>query len=334
MEVRAMIESSKSNTMDVRNTINYNKSIVDKYAIDINKLVTVVIPTLNEEKGIEETIKELHSIGINNILVVDGYSKDRTVEVAKSLNARVIFQHGKGKTGALKTAIEHVDTPYMLVIDGDYTYDAKNIDRFLQHMDNYDEIIGARIPVDERSMTWLHKLGNRLITKTFNFLMNTNLSDVCSGMYMLKTDTVKEIDFTTTGFDVEAEIAAQIATIGNITEVPVNYRPRVGRKKLSTWKHGYRIIRSIFHLARLHNPGAFYSFLISLLLIPAGIIFANSLLELLLTGRMTSHWFFVGVALLLIAIQGMSIGVLSLVVKRSNLRMLRAIKKRMDKVYA
>jgi glycosyltransferase involved in cell wall biosynthesis len=334
MEVRAMIESSKSNTMDVSNTINYNKFIVDKYAIDINKLVTVVIPTLNEEKGIEETIKELHSIGINNILVVDGYSKDRTVEVAKSLNARVIFQHGKGKTGALKTAVEHVDTPYMLVIDGDYTYDAKNIDRFLQHMDNYDEIIGARIPVDKRSMTWLHRLGNRLITKTFNFLMNTNLSDVCSGMYMLKTDTVKEIDFTTTGFDVEAEIAAQIATIGNITEVPINYRPRVGRQKLSTWKHGYRIIRSIFHLARLHNPGAFYSFLISLLLIPAGIIFANSLLELLLTGRMTSHWFFVGVALLLIAIQGMSIGVLSLVVKRSNLRMLRAIKKRMDKVYA
>jgi dolichol-phosphate mannosyltransferase len=334
MEVRAMIESSKSNTMDVRNTINYNKFIVDKYTVDINKLVTVVIPTLNEEKGIEETIKELHSIGINNILVVDGYSKDRTVEVAKSLNARVIFQHGKGKTGALKTAVEHVDTPYMLVIDGDYTYDAKNIDRFLQHMDNYDEIIGARIPVDERSMTRLHRLGNRLITKTFNFLMNTNLSDVCSGMYMLKTDTVKEIDFTTTGFDVEAEIAAQIATIGNITEVPINYRPRVGRQKLSTWKHGYRIIRSIFYLARLHNPGTFYSFLISLLLIPAGIIFANSLLELLLTGRMTSHWFFVGVALLLIAIQGMSIGVLSLVVKRSNLRMLRAIKKRMDKVYA
>jgi glycosyltransferase involved in cell wall biosynthesis len=261
MEVRAMIESSKSNTMDVSNTINYNKSIVDKYAIDINKLVTVVIPTLNEEKGIEETIKELHSIGINNILVVDGYSKDRTVEVAKSLNARVIFQHGKGKTGAIKTAVEHVDTPYMLVIDGDYTYDAKNIDRFLQHMDNYDEIIGARIPVDKRSMTWLHRLGNRLITKTFNFLMNTNLSDVCSGMYMLKTDTVKEIDFTTTGFDVEAEIAAQIATIGNITEVPINYRPRVGRQKLSTWKQGYRIIRSIFHLARIHNPGAFYSFL-------------------------------------------------------------------------
>lgn len=308
--------------------------LAERYAMDIDKLITVVIPTLNEEKGIEATIKELHSIGINNILVVDGYSKDRTVEVAKSLNARVIFQHGKGKTGALKTAVEHVDTPYMFIIDGDFTYDTKNIDRFIQHMDNYDEIIGARIPVDEKSMTGLHRFGNRLITKVFNFLMNTNLSDVCSGMYMLKTETVREIDFYTDGFDVEAEIAAQIAAIGSITEVPINYRPRVGRQKLSTWKHGYKILRSIFHLARLYNPGAFYSFLISLLLIPAGIIFANSLLELMLTSRMTSHWFLIGVALLLIALQGMSIGVLSLVVKRSNMRMLRALRKRIGKVYA
>lgn len=331
-----MIEISKKQDIaqDIASTEDAKEhKLAERYAMDINKLITVVIPTLNEEKGIEATIKELHSIGINNILVVDGYSKDRTVEVAKSLNARVIFQHGKGKTGALKTAVEHVDTPYMLVIDGDFTYDAKNIDRLLQHMDNYDEIIGARVPVDEKSITRLHRFGNRLITKVFNFLMNTNLSDVCSGMYMLKTETVREIDFNTDGFEIEAEIAAQIATIGSITEVPINYRPRIGRQKLSTWKHGYRIIRSIFHLARLYNPGAFYSFLISLLLIPAGIIFANSLLELTLTGRMTAHWFMIGVALLLVALQGMSIGVLSLVVKRSNMRMLRALRKNIGQVY-
>ncbi len=314
----------------------YDHTIRMLKRIDINKLITIVIPTLNEEKGIEDTIKELHSLGITNILVVDGYSKDNTVEVARRLNARVIYQHGKGKTGALKTAVEHVSTPYMLVMDGDFTYDAMCIDRFVEHMDNYDEIIGARIPVDKDSMTGLHKIGNRVITKIFNFLMNTNISDVCSGMYMLKTNTVKDIDFNTTGFDVEAEIAAQIATIGNITEVPINYRPRVGRQKLSTWKHGYRIIKSIFHLARMYNPGALYSFFVGLLLIPAGIILGNSLLELVLTGKMaaTSHWFFVGVALLLVAIQGMSIGILSLVVKRSNLRMLRLMKRSIGKVGA
>jgi glycosyltransferase involved in cell wall biosynthesis len=127
----------------------YDHTIRMLKRIDINKLITIVIPTFNEEKGIEDTIKELHSLGITNILVVDGYSKDNTVEVARRLNARVIYQHGKGKTGALKTAVEHVSTPYMLVMDGDFTYDAMCIDRFVEHMDNYDEIIGARIPVDK-----------------------------------------------------------------------------------------------------------------------------------------------------------------------------------------
>ncbi|MEM0496456.1 MAG: glycosyltransferase, partial [Candidatus Nitrosocaldus sp.] len=74
-------------------------------ALDVNRLVTVVIPTLNEEQGIAKVIEELHSLGITNILVVDGYSSDRTVDVARSLGARVIYQHGKGKTGALKAAV-------------------------------------------------------------------------------------------------------------------------------------------------------------------------------------------------------------------------------------
>ncbi len=302
-------------------------------ALDVNRLITVVIPTLNEEQGIAKVIEELHSLGITNILVVDGYSSDRTVDVAKSLGARAIYQHGKGKTGALKAAVEHVNTPYMLVMDGDYTYDASSIERFLQHIDSYDEIIGARVPVEDASMSKLHKFGNAVITKVFNLLMNTNLSDVCSGMYMLKTDTMKEIDLNTSGFDVEAEIAAQIASIGSVTEVPINYRARIGRQKLSTWRHGFRIISSIFNLAKVHNPGAFYSLLVSFLLIPAGIIFLNSFMEMVYTGRFSSNWFLVGVALLLVAIQGMSIGVLSLVVKRSQMRLVRMMRKQIGRVY-
>lgn len=303
-------------------------------SLDVNRLITVVIPTLNEEEGIAKVIEELHSLGITNILVVDGYSRDRTVEVARGLGARVIYQHGKGKTGALKTAFENVDTPYMLVMDGDYTYDASSIERFIQHMGSYDEIIGARVPVEEESMSGLHKLGNAIITKVFNLLMNTNLSDVCSGMYMLKTETMREIDLSTSGFDVEAEIAAQIASIGNITEVPINYRSRLGKRKLSTWKHGFRIMSSIFNLAKVHNPGAFYSLMVSMLLIPASIILFSSFMEMVYTGRFSSNWFLVGIALLLVAIQGMSIGVLSLVVKRSQMRLIRMMRKQIGKVYA
>ena len=297
----------------------------EKSKLDLDSLVKVVVPTLNEEEGIARVIQELNSVGLRKVMVVDGYSRDRTAEIAEKSGASVLLQQGRGKTGALKTAIDQVETPFMLVIDGDFTYDASSIGRLLQHMHHYDEVIGARVPTDERSMTGLHKFGNRVITRLFNLMLNTGLSDVCSGLYLLRTDKMREIDLSTSGFDVEVEIAAQIATSGRITEVPCNYRPRLGRQKLSTWKSGFRIVKSIFGLARSYNPGMFYSMLGSLLLIPAGIILAISFLEWLASEDVSNSWFFVGLSMLMVSIQSMSVGVVSLVMRRAELRINRRL---------
>ncbi|TLY06252.1 MAG: glycosyltransferase [Thaumarchaeota archaeon] len=293
---------------------------------ELDKVLTVVIPTVNEESGIAKVIEELHSLNVKNIVVIDGYSNDKTTEIAAQLGAKVIYQQGKGKTGALKTAVEFVETPYMLVMDGDFTYDASCISRFLQHMASNDEIIGTRVPSDKRSMTGLHKLGNSIITKVFNLLMNTNRS----GMYILRTDTSRDIHLSTTGFDVEAEIAAQIASSGSITEVPINYRPRLGKQKLSTWKHGFKIIRSIVNLARSYNPGVFYSMLGSLIIIPASLMLGASVVEWALTGRISTPWFFIGVSMVLVAIQAMGVGVMSLMLRRSELRSTRRLTKMLN----
>ena len=296
-----------------------------KNSLDVNSLVTIVIPILNEEQGIARVIQELNSVGLRNILVVDGYSRDKSVDIAKQSGARVIFQQGKGKTGALKTSIDHVDTPFILVIDGDFTYEAASIERLLLHMKHYDEIIGARVPINSESMTRLHKFGNNMITKLFNILLSTNLSDVCSGLYLLKTSSVREINLSTSGFDVEVEIAAQIASSGRITEVPINYRPRLGVQKLSTWRSGFKIIRSIFRLARSYNPGVFYSMLSSLLVIPAGCLIASSLVEWLFTQRLSQPYFFLGLSMLLVAVQCMTVGMVSLVMRRSEIRISRKL---------
>ena len=99
-------------------------------------------------------------------------------------------------------------------------------------------------------MSVLHKLGNKIITKTFNALIGTSLSDVCSGMYALRAEIVKDIDLSSTGFEVEVEIAAHIASSsGRITEVPINYRQRIGKQKLSTWKNGFKILIAILKFA-------------------------------------------------------------------------------------
>jgi dolichol-phosphate hexosyltransferase len=246
----------------------------------LDREITVVIPTLNEEDALSKVLEELLSLGIQNILLVDGYSTDGTVQVAKKFGIEVIFQQGKGKTGALKTAIHSVKTPYMLIMDGDYTYDPSYIREFTGYMDSCDEIIGARFSNDSKSMTRLHKFGNKLITKLFNMLMSTNVSDVCSGMYMLRTQVAKNLHLSTSGFDVEAEIAAQIASAGRLAEVPVNYRPRIGRQKLSTWKHGPKIICTLLKNARIYNPGSYYPILdIIVLVLLMGSVLGRSLID-------------------------------------------------------
>jgi len=88
--------------------------------------VTILIPTLNEEEAIGKVIQELKSYGYHNILVVDGYSQDRTVEIARENGAKVIYQVGHGKAAAIKTGLERVRTPYVLIMDGDGTYDPKD----------------------------------------------------------------------------------------------------------------------------------------------------------------------------------------------------------------
>jgi dolichol-phosphate mannosyltransferase len=226
----------------------YCNLTVEKNPSELNTLVTIVIPTLNEQEAIGKVLDELFSMGLKNLLVVDGYSSDGTLDTAKKFPIPVILQHGKGKAGALKTAFKNVNTPYMIVMDGDFTYDPSCIPRFLEHMQTYDQIIGVRNLDDQKNISVIHKLGNKVITKTFNALMGTNLSDVCSGMYALKTEIAKDLDLSSTGFDVEAEIAAQIAFSGRITEIPINYRQRIGKQKLSTWKHGFKILSTILKL--------------------------------------------------------------------------------------
>ena len=83
--------------------------------------VTVVIPVLNEEESIGQVLKKFKKEGYNNILVIDGYSTDNTVQIASINGANIIYQHGIGKTGAIKTAIEHIKTTYFLIMAGDCT---------------------------------------------------------------------------------------------------------------------------------------------------------------------------------------------------------------------
>ena len=288
------------------------------------KQVTIILPTLNEEKAIGQVIDEIKQEGYTNIIVVDGYSKDNTVKIAKEKGATVIYQHGKGKGGAIKTAIEHTQTPYLLIMDADHTYDPKDITKFLEHAENYDQIIGVR--TNRKNIPLTHRIGNWMITKTFNILTGTNLTDICSGMYLLKTETAKELDIETEGFEIEAEIAIQTQANGKITEVPINYRKRIGTKKLSTIKHGYKITTTIIKLAKNYNPAFLLATITALALIPGTIIYLWVLYRLTFQGTWHSGYALLGTALIILGGQGLILSTIALLLKRIEKRLTTIIK--------
>ncbi|MCX8205592.1 MAG: glycosyltransferase family 2 protein, partial [Candidatus Nezhaarchaeota archaeon] len=137
--------------------------------------VTVIVPTLNEKEAIGDVLDELRREGYRNVLVVDGYSKDGTAEIARSKGVEVLYQEGKGKADAVRTGIKYVKTPYVVVMDGDYSYDPRDIEKLLVVADAYDEVIGVR---SRENISMLHRFGNWVITNVFNLLFETNLGDV------------------------------------------------------------------------------------------------------------------------------------------------------------
>jgi dolichol-phosphate mannosyltransferase len=286
--------------------------------------LTIVVPVKNEALAIGPVIDELLQEGYSNILIVDGYSADNTLQMIqdkRDIAITVLQQHGKGKTGAIKTAIENVTTPYMLILDGDYTYPAKDIERLTVHCINYAQVIGVR---DRKNIGYIHRFGNWLITKSFNLLMGTHLSDICSGMYLLRTDVARNLELGSKNFATEVEIAAQTVADYTVTEVPIGYRPRIGKAKLS-WRNGFSILSAVIGLARKYNPLLLFSAFSMLSIIPAIIILCWVVIRQLAFGIWHSGWALLGVMLLLFASQALAVASTVLLLKRTEKRIIHRI---------
>jgi len=286
--------------------------------------VTIVLPTLNEEKAIGLVIDELRKAGYNNIIVVDGYSSDKTVEIARSKGVKVIFQKGKGKNKAIKTAVKYVKTPYIVVMDADYTYPAKYIDKLIELAEEYDEIIGARI-YGRKNIPLLNRFGNKILDITFNLLFGTNLKDVCSGMYLIKTNMARSINYEMSGFSLEVELAAHVASTTNkITDIPIKYRKRKGKPKLSK-KHGFTILKDIIRLTWRYNPTFFIMIMGSIIIIPALIILSWVAIELIFFGIKHHVWAILGSTMATAGITSLTLAILSLYLKRMEYRIMQKI---------
>lgn len=216
--------------------------------------ISVVIASLNEEEGIGPTLEELQNVlGNSRLLVVDGNSVDRTIEIAKKMGADVLLQEGKGKGDALSQGIRQLNpnVRHVVFTDADYTYPAGYVPKMVEVLEQNPTVgmvIGNRFNGEhnfDKSVTNLFYVGNRLLAFAQNTLNGVDLEDPLSGLRVVRADILKNWKPKSNGFDVEAEMNYRVEREGyQIMEIPISYRPRLGKKKLKL-RHGFGILKRI-----------------------------------------------------------------------------------------
>ena len=215
--------------------------------------ILVLIAALEEEKGISYTLMELKQQLHNPyVVVVDGSSKDKTVHVAKSFGADVIYQTGSGKGDAIRYALKHIneDVGYVVLTDADYTYPAGFIPQMIQILEENPQagmVCGNRFNshFDLRSMRSVFYIGNKVLALAHNMLNGIDLRDPLTGLRVVRWEILKNWEPKSDGFDFEVELNHRVERQGyEIVEIPIFYRLRMGEKKLKL-RHGFTILRRI-----------------------------------------------------------------------------------------
>ncbi len=235
--------------------------------------VCILIPTLNEASTIEQLIGDFQSQGFNNILVIDGHSSDDTQALARKMGATVAVQKGKGKGQAIQEAFELIQDPYTIMIDGDGTYLAEDINAMLEPIiqGQADHTIGNRFAdFDPDAFTKLNLMGNRFLNKLFGFAYGIWLDDILSGYRGFTLDCIKSMHLNEMGFEIETEITVEsVKSDHRIEVIPIRYIARHSNAatKLNPLKDGLKIGNTIFKMAKMHNPMFYFGILGSILIV-------------------------------------------------------------------
>jgi dolichol-phosphate mannosyltransferase len=212
--------------------------------------IQIVIPTLNEIEGIGSTIREIRLFfkpEEAQILVIDGGSEDGTIEKAINLGARVVIDTYPGKGSAFQRALKEVTSPFIFMVDGDFTYDISCLPKMLEVLkfSPTSVVVGIRTHKGTTAMTPLHKIGNWGLSAVATVLYQTYMPDVCSGLWGFTLKNLRGFSITSKGFTLEADLFNNVYRRKlSIYTLPVNYRPRPGasQPKLKTVM-GFEIFR-------------------------------------------------------------------------------------------
>jgi len=215
--------------------------------------LSIIIPTMNEEKSIglviDEIRKSIPSTLDYEILVIDTDSKDRTREIAASKGAKIVDEPRRGYGRAYRTGFERASGDIIATLDADMTYPADRITELMGRLDaeNLDFITTNRFAeLQPGAMRGKHRFGNWVLSVTARLLFGIKVRDSQSGMWVLRRSVLPKLKLTSDGMSMSEELKIEAFRKARAKEFPIRYSPRIGDVKLDYWGDGTRNLRFLF----------------------------------------------------------------------------------------
>ncbi len=232
-----------------------------------DKSIAVLIPCMNEAVTIAQVIRDFQkSLPGATIFVYDNNSTDETSKIALEAGAIVRHEKRPGKGNVLRRMFAEIDADIYIMVDGDNTYDGVNANRLIEELiaTGSDMVVGAREGASKSHARAGHAIGNRLFNAIYAALFGKEFTDIFSGYRAFTRRFVKSFPALSAGFEIETELsvhASQLRLPVSEISFPYQDRPAGSKSKLSTFRDGSKIMKSIIILLKEYKPLYFFGFI-------------------------------------------------------------------------
>ncbi len=284
-------------------------------------VLSVVIPALNEERGIDEILRrvlgqreELAKAGIREleVIVVDDGSKDKTADRIRAYRDVRLIRHptNRGYGAALKTGFNAATGDLLAFLDADGTYPPESFPNLCRALSEHDAdlIIGSRMLSGESEMPLVRRVGNTIFAGLLSVVGSRRISDSASGMRVFRRELLSTLYPLPDGLDFTPAMSTRAVYEGlTMVEVPIPYKERIGRSKLNPLKDGVRFLRSILWTALLYDPQRFFGTLGVAMLVVAGLLALGPTLYYLQNRALQEDMIYRLFAVLILGVAGVNV---------------------------
>lgn len=227
--------------------------------------IVVLIPCYNEELTIEKVVTDFkRELPDADIYVYDNNSKDKTSQIAKEAGAVVVPEYRQGKGNVVRSMFRDIDADIYVMVDGDDTYPADEVHKLVEAVqDGNDMVIGDRLSSTyfTENKRPFHNTGNSVVRYMINLIFKSDIKDVMTGYRAFSKRFVKTVAIMSPGFQIETELTAtSLQYRYNVKSIPIAYRdrPEGSSSKLNTFNDGFKVIMTLFDLAKDYRPLLFF----------------------------------------------------------------------------